>query len=230
VDAILDEAQQKGTGKWMSQNAFDIGIAIPTINAAVEARLLSAVKAERVAASRVLKGPNPAYDGSRTQLIDDARRSLYASKVMSYAQGMAMLRLASKEYGYGIDPGRVASIWRAGCIIRASLLEDIRAAFQRDTNLTNLLLDPAFRAAIDERQSGWRRLIQTAVGLGIPVPAMSASLAYYDSYRSERLPANVTQAQRDFFGAHTYRRTDRDGVFHTQWTAGPDDTGPSKPA
>ncbi len=218
VDTILDEAQQKGTGKWMSQNAFDIGAPIPTINAAVEARILSSLKTERVAASKVLRGPSPEGRGDRARLVDAARQALYASKITSYAQGMAMLRIASKEYGYDINPGTVAKIWRAGCIIRASLLGDIRRAFDRDPSLVNLLLDDAFRDAIAERQEGWRHAVQAAIGLGIPVPAMSSSLAYYDSYRSARLPANLTQAQRDFFGAHTYRRVDREGVFHTDWT------------
>jgi 6-phosphogluconate dehydrogenase len=223
VDAILDEAQQKGTGKWMSQNAFDVGAPIPTVNAAVEARILSSLKSERLAASKVLRAPKAAGGGGgdRSRLVDAARHALYASKITSYAQGMALLRIASKEYGYGIDPGTVAKIWRAGCIIRASLLTDIRNAFARDKELVNLLLDSAFRDAIGDRQDGWRYFVQTAVGLGIPVPAMSASLAYYDSYRSDRLPANLTQAQRDFFGAHTYRRVDRDGVFHTEWTGEP---------
>ncbi len=219
VDVILDQAEQKGTGKWMSQNAFDVGAPIPTINAAVEARILSSLKQERVAASRVLKGPAGAPPADRARLIEAARQGLYASKITSYAQGMAMLRIASSEYGYGIDPGTVAKIWRAGCIIRASLLADIRQAFARDPGLVNLLLDQAFRDAIAERQDGWRYVVQTASGLGIPVPATAASLAYYDSYRSERLPANLTQAQRDYFGAHTYRRTDRDGTFHTNWTS-----------
>jgi len=218
VDTILDEAQQKGTGKWTSQNAFDIGAPIPTINAAVEARILSSLKTERVAAGKVLRGPSPEGRGDRARLVDAARQALYASKITSYAQGMAMLRIASKEYGYGINPGSVAKIWRAGCIIRASLLEDIRRAFDRDPSLVNLLLDDAFRDAIAERQDGWRQVVQAAIGLGIPVPAMSSSLAYYDSYRSARLPANLTQAQRDFFGAHTYRRVDGEGVFHTDWT------------
>ena len=218
VDTILDEAQQKGTGKWMSQNAFDIGAPIPTINAAVEARILSSLKSERVAASKVLRGPSPEGRGDRARLVEAARHALYASKITSYAQGMAMLRIASKEYDYGINPGSVAKIWRAGCIIRASLLEDIRRAFDRDPSLVNLLLDDAFRDAIAERQDGWRHAVQAAIGLGIPVPAMGSSLAYYDSYRSARLPANLTQAQRDFFGAHTYRRVDREGVFHTDWT------------
>jgi 6-phosphogluconate dehydrogenase len=220
VDLILDEAQQKGTGKWTSQNAFDVGAPIPTINAAVEARMLSALKNERVAASKVLTGPPDRYSGNRQQLIDAARRALYASKITSYAQGMALLRIASTEYHYDINPGDVAKIWRAGCIIRAGLLGDIREAFKRNPGLVNLLLDDSFRDAIGDGsvQTGWRFLVGTAVHLGIPVPALSASLAYYDSYRSARLPANLTQGQRDYFGAHTYRRVDRDGVFHTDWT------------
>ena len=217
VDVILDEAQQKGTGKWMSQNSFDVGAAIPTINAAVESRILSALKAERVAASRVLAGPVPSFRGDRAALIAAARQALYASKVTSYAQGMALLRMASAEYGYAVDPGVVAKIWRAGCIVRAALLGDIMAAFDRDPALVNLLLDPAFREVMAERQDGWRHVVQTAVSIGIPVPGIGVSLAYYDAYRSERLPANLTQAQRDFFGAHTYRRVDRDGSFHTEW-------------
>jgi 6-phosphogluconate dehydrogenase len=222
VEVILDEAQQKGTGKWMSQNAFDIGAPIPTVNAAVEARILSSLKSERVAASKVLGAPAPpAGTTDRAGLVDAARQALYASKITSYAQGLSMLRTASAEYGYGIDPGTVAKIWRAGCIIRASLLGDIRHAFARDGGLVNLLLDSAFRDAIAERQAAWRRFVQTGIAHGIPVPAMSSSLAYYDSYRAERLPANLTQAQRDFFGAHTYRRVDRDGVHHTDWTSEP---------
>jgi 6-phosphogluconate dehydrogenase len=220
VDVILDEAQQKGTGKWMSQNAFDVGAAIPTINAAVEARLLSALKTERVRASQLLAGPASAAKpaaGDRHPFIDAVRHALYAAKITSYAQGMALLGMASKEYGYAIDAGTVASIWRAGCIIRADLLGEIRTAFARDPGLVNLMLDDAFRKALAERQRGWRTAVQSAVGLGIPVPALSASLAYYDAYRSARLPANLTQAQRDFFGAHTYRRIDREGVFHTEW-------------
>jgi 6-phosphogluconate dehydrogenase len=220
VDVILDEAQQKGTGKWTSQNSFDLGAPIPTINAAVEARQISALKAERVVASRVLTGPSGTFAGDRQQLVTAARHALYASKITSYAQGMSLLRMASAEYHYDIDPGEVAKIWRAGCIIRAALLGDIREAFRRDANLVNLLLDDAFKTTIGrpELQAGWRMVIQTAVGIGIPVPGLGGSLAYYDAYRSARLPANLTQAQRDFFGAHTYRRIDRDGVFHTDWT------------
>ncbi len=217
VDVILDEAQQKGTGKWTSQNALDIGAPIPTINAAVESRILSALKPQRTIAGRLLRGPSPQYKGERRRLIDAARQALYASKITSYAQGLSMLSLASQEYGYGIKPREVAKIWRAGCIIRASLLGDIMAAFQRNPELVNLLLDEAFRDAVEQRQESWRFIVRTAVELGIPVLATSASLAYFDAYRSERLPANLTQAQRDYFGAHTYRRTDRQGVFHTQW-------------
>ena len=217
VEVILDEAQQKGTGKWMSQNSFDVGAPIPTVNAAVEARLISALKTERVAASRVLAGPAASFTGQRQQLIDATRQALYACKITSYAQGMALLHMASAEYHYDIQPGEVARIWRAGCIIRAALLGDIRDAYRRQPALVNLMLDRAFRDALAARQEGWRHALQTAIGLGIPMPAMSSSLAYYDAYRAARLPANVTQAQRDFFGAHTYRRVDRDGTFHTKW-------------
>ena len=218
VDVILDEAQQKGTGKWASQNALDIGAPIPTIDAAVESRILSALKAERVAASKVLRGPASPYGGDKQKLIKAVEQALYASKVTSYAQGMALMRIASTEYKYDLHPGDIAKIWRAGCIIRAALLGEITAAYRRNPDLVNLLLDDAFRQAMESRQESWRLVIQTAVDMGIPVLAMSSSLAYYDAYRSERLPANLTQAQRDYFGAHTYRRTDKDGVFHTEWT------------
>ena len=218
VDLILDEAQQKGTGKWMSQNAFDVGAPIPTVNAAVEARLLSALKSERVAASKVLTGPNRSNVANRGQLIDATRQALYAAKITSYAQGMALLRLASQEYKYDIDLTEVAKIWRAGCIIRAALLSDVRAAFSRNPALVNLMLDESFAKTLASGQQALRDVVQTAVSAGIPVPALGSSLAYYDSYRTARLPANLTQGQRDFFGAHTYRRIDRDGVFHTDWT------------
>ncbi len=217
VDVILDEAAQKGTGKWTSQNALDVGAPIPTINAAVESRIISSLKPQRVAASQVLRGPSPVYSGNRQRLIDAARAALYASKVTSYAQGLGLLRLASDEYKYDLKPGLIAKIWRAGCIIRATLLGDIMAAYDRSPNLVNLLLDEAFRDAVESRQAAWREVVQTAVGLGIPVLATSASVAYFDAYRSERLPANLTQAQRDYFGAHTYRRVDKAGVFHTAW-------------
>ena len=223
VDLILDEAQQKGTGKWMSQNAFDVGAAIPTVNAAVEARLLSALKSERVIASKVLQGPKTAVAQGfspvdKDQLINATRQALYAAKITSYAQGMALLRLASQEYKYDIDLAEVAKIWRAGCIIRAALLSDVRAAFTRNPGLVNLMLDESCAKALASGQQALRDVVQSAVAAGIPVPALGSSLAYYDSYRTARLPANLTQGQRDFFGAHTYRRVDRDGVFHTDWT------------
>jgi 6-phosphogluconate dehydrogenase len=207
----------------MSQNAFDVGAPIPTVNAAVEARLLSALKSERVTASNVLAGPASVASSvgsglSRTVLIEAARRALYAAKITSYAQGMALLRLASQEYKYDLDLAEVAKIWRAGCIIRAALLSDIRAAFSRNPALVNLMLDDSFSKSLASGQQALRDVVQAAVSAGIPVPALGSSLAYYDSYRTARLPANLTQGQRDFFGAHTYRRVDRDGVFHTDWT------------
>jgi len=217
VDAILDEAKQKGTGKWTSQSALDLGAPTPTINAAVESRIISAYKDERVAASKVLSGPEVRYDGDDQSLIADVRAALYAAKICSYAQGFALLRAASGEYDYGLDLGEIARIWRGGCIIRAGFLNDIRAAFQKYPELPNLLLDPYFKEAVEMRQGALRRVIQTAVRLGIPCLAFSASLAYYDAYRTARLPANLTQAQRDYFGAHTYRRLDKEGSFHTEW-------------
>ena len=218
VDMILDEAQQKGTGKWTSQNALDIGAPIPTINAAVESRILSSLKSQRTTASRIIRGPQSVFKGERGKLIDAAKQALYASKITSYAQGLGLLRIASEEYKYDLNMGGIAKIWRAGCIIRASLLGDIMDAYRRDPSLVNLLLDDTFRSAVETRQEAWRHVVQTAVGMGIPVLAISASLAYFDAYRSERLPANLTQAQRDYFGAHTYRRIDRDGSHHADWT------------
>lgn len=218
VDIILDEAAQKGTGKWTSQNALDIGAPIPTINAAVESRLLSSLKTERVAASKMLGGETAPFTGDRERLIDLAGKALYASKITSYAQGFGLMKLASKEYDYNLNYAGIARIWRAGCIIRADLLGDISSAYERDPQLPNLLLDDTFREIVLSHQSAWREVVQTAIGLGIPMLATSASLAYFDAYRSETLPANLTQAQRDYFGAHTYRRIDREGVFHTQWT------------
>ena len=217
VDMILDEAQQKGTGKWTSQNALDLGVPIPTINAAVESRILSSLKTQRVNASRILRGPKLEFTGDRQQVINAARQALYASKITSYAQGLGMLKIGSDEYKYDLNLRDIAKIWRSGCIIRASLLNDIMSAYQRNPALVNLLLDDAFRASVEERQDAWRFLVQTAVGLGIPTLAIGASLAYFDAYRSECLPANLTQAQRDYFGAHTYRRIDREGIFHTDW-------------
>ena len=219
VDLILDEAQQKGTGKWTSQNAFDLGVPIPTINAAVESRIISSFKKERVAASRVLSGPSAKFDGDRKKLINAVREALYAAKICSYAQGMALLRAASREYDYGLKYGELAAIWRGGCIIRAIFLNRITDAFRRNPDLPNLLLDDGFKADVESRQPSLRYVVQTAAGLGIPVLAFSSALAYLDAYRTERLPANLTQAQRDYFGAHTYRRIDKEGVFHTEWVA-----------
>ncbi|MFB3854854.1 MAG: NADP-dependent phosphogluconate dehydrogenase [Vicinamibacterales bacterium] len=218
VDVILDEAAQKGTGKWASQSALDLGAPVPTIDAAVEARILSSFKSERVAASAVLAGPSGKWVGSRQAIVSSARDALYAAKIVSYAQGFSLMRHASLEYGYELRPARIAKVWRAGCIIRAGLLEAIMAAYEREPSLANLLLDDAFREALGSRQGPWRRIVGTAVELGIPMLALCSSLAYYDAYRSERLPANLLQAQRDYFGAHTYRRVDRPGVFHTVWT------------
>jgi 6-phosphogluconate dehydrogenase len=218
VDVILDEAAQKGTGKWTSQNSFDAGTAIPTINAAVESRLLSSLKGERVAAAKVLGGA-ARYAGDPARLIAAAEQALYASKITSYAQGLSLLRAASEEYNWGLDSAAIVRTWRAGCIIRAGMLGDIAAAFTRRPALANLLVDAAFADALLSRQPAWREAVQAGVGLGIPLPALSASLAYFDGYRSERLPANLIQAQRDYFGAHTYRRVDKGGSFHTAWEA-----------
>ncbi len=215
VDLILDEAQQKGTGKWTSQNAFDLGVPIPTINAAVESRIISSYKEERVAASRVIGGPPVKFDGDRNKLINAVREALYAAKICSYAQGMALLLAASRENDYGLKYGELAAIWRGGCIIRAIFLNRITDAFRRNPDLPNLLLDDGFKADVANRQASLRYVVQTAIGLGIPCLALSSALAYLDAYRTERLPANLTQAQRDYFGAHTYRRIEMDGVFHT---------------
>lgn len=221
VDLILDTAQQKGTGKWTSQNSFDLGIPIPTINAAVEARQLSALKPERTHAATILPQPQAIGNGDKQELIAAVQAALYASKICAYAQGMALLRAASVTYNYELDLAAIARIWRAGCIIRARFLDDVSAAFERAPDFDNLLLDPFFGRAIAERDAQWRTTLQRATALGIATPAMSSALAYYDGYRSERSPANLIQAQRDYFGAHTYQRTDRDGVFHTDWGAQP---------
>lgn len=218
VDVILDEAEQKGTGKWTSQNALDIGAPVPTINAAVESRLLSALKAERAAAARLL-GRADRFTGNRDGLIAAAEQALYASKITSYAQGLNLLSMASQEYGWNLALANIVPVWRAGCVIRAALLNDITNAYRRRPDLTNLLLDDVFKEEILGRQTAWRSVVQTAIGLGIPMLAAGASLAYFDAYRSEVLPANLTQAQRDYFGAHTYRRVDREGIYHTQWEA-----------
>jgi 6-phosphogluconate dehydrogenase len=217
VDLILDKAGQKGTGKWTTQIALDLGVPTPTINAAVEARILSSFKDERAAASVKLKGPKPAFKGNREKLIEAAHDALFASKICSYAQGMALIRVAGGEYGWKLDLSEIARIWRGGCIIRAQFLDSIREAFAKRKKLPNLMLDPYFKTSLKKAQPRWRFALQTATKLGIPTLAMSASLAYFDSYRRESLPANLTQAQRDFFGAHTYERIDKEGAFHTEW-------------
>ena len=217
VDAILDMSGMKGTGKWTVQQAAELGAPVPTMATAVEARILSAQKAERVEAERLLIGVThrPAVD--KAQLIDDVRHALYASKVCSYAQGMNLLRRASEAYHWDLQLGRISRIWKGGCIIRARFLDRIKNAYIARPDLPNLLVDPDFAAELILRQPGWRRVVGLAVQAGLPVPGLSSSLAYFDSYRTARLPANLIQAQRDFFGAHTYQRTDRPGTFHTEW-------------
>lgn len=217
VDVILDKAGQKGTGKWTSQDALDVGSPIPTIDAAVSARVLSAYKAERTAASKVLTGP--ARKVRTANLRKDLGAALKASMISCYAQGMALLRTGSAEYGYGLKLAEIARIWRGGCIIRSKLLQPIAEAFESNRDLPNLLVAPYFSEAMKVLQTPWRNVVSSAAQLGVSVPAMMSALAYYDGYRSERLPANLTQAQRDYFGAHTYERTDRAGTFHTDWEA-----------
>jgi len=219
VDVILDTAGQKGTGKWTSQTALDLGVPAPTIAEAVFGRTLSAIKEERQAAARVLTGPDKKFAGDRDEFIDNIRRALYASKICSYSQGFRLLRAADRDYGWGLDLASIARLWRAGCIIRARFLDDIQSAYRARPDLPDLLLDDAFRRAIETNQAGWRSVVARAAELGIPVPAFSSALAYYDGYRSERLPANLLQAQRDYFGAHTYERVDkpRGEFFHTEW-------------
>ena len=220
VDVILDTAGQKGTGKWTSQSALDMGAPSPTIAEAVFARCLSAIKEERVAASTQLNGPTPATVADKAGFIDDIRKALYASKICSYAQGYQMMKMAANEFGWELNFGEIALMWRGGCIIRARFLGDIKAAFEKNADLSNLLLDDFFIQAIQDCQDAWRRVVSSAAINGIPVPAFSSALTYYDSYRSAVLPANLLQAQRDYFGAHTYERTDRPRgeFFHTAWT------------
>ncbi|MDQ3804189.1 MAG: NADP-dependent phosphogluconate dehydrogenase [Acidobacteriota bacterium] len=220
VDLVLDKAGQKGTGKWTSDVALELGVIIPTIDAAVDTRSLSARKAERVEASRHVAGPpRAAFDGDRAEMIACVRDALYASKICSYAQGMSLIRAGSENWGWGIDLGETARIWKGGCIIRAQFLGKIKDAYRRRADLPSLLLDPDFNDYIQRAQSNWRRAVTTAMRLGIPVPGMSASVGYFDTYRTADLPLNLTQAQRDFFGSHTYERADRPdaGPVHTEW-------------
>jgi len=220
LEMILDTAGQKGTGKWTSGTALDLGVPAPTVAEAVFARAISAIKEERVAASKKLSGPSSAFSGDKKAFVEMIRKALYASKICSYAQGYQLMRAAAQEYEWQLKFGQIALMWRGGCIIRAQFLDKIKAAFDTNPDLTNLLLDPYFKRAIDENQASWRKVIGTAVETGIPVPAFSSALAYYDGYRSEKLPANLLQAQRDYFGAHTYERIDqpRGKFFHTNWT------------
>jgi 6-phosphogluconate dehydrogenase len=216
---VLDVAGQKGTGKWTAGNALDMGIPAPTIAEAVFARCVSAIKDERVAASKILKGPAKKYRGSKTALVAAIRDALYCSKICSYAQGFQLMRAAQVEYKWKLNFGEIAKIWRGGCIIRAAFLQKITEAYARKPDLANLLLDPYFNKTFKGAQANWRKVIALAVECGVPTPTFSASLAYYDGYRSARLPANLLQAQRDFFGAHTYERVDqpRGKFFHLDW-------------
>lgn len=218
VDVILDRAAQKGTGKWTSQNALDLGIPLPLITEAVFARVLSSLKDQRMAASKKLSGPpHNAVDTDRNGLIDAVQRALYFSKIISYAQGFAQLRAASDEYKWDLDYGNIAKIFRAGCIIRAGFLQKIMEAYAADKQLPNLLLDAYFSGIAEKYQSALRQVVVAAINAGIPVPAFSSAIAYFDGYRSAQLPANLIQAQRDFFGAHTFERTDQAGSFHANW-------------
>jgi 6-phosphogluconate dehydrogenase len=220
IDVILDTAGQKGTGKWTSTTALDVGSPSSTIAEAVFARCLSALKEERVRASSVLSGPNLEFTGDRAAFVEDVRRALYASKICSYAQGFQLMRLVALEQGWELNYGSIALMWRGGCIIRARFLENIKTAFETDSGLPNLLLDPYFVQTIQTNQAAWRRVVASAFTHGVWIPAFSSALAYFDGYRTARLSTNIIQAQRDFFGAHTYERIDkaRGEFFHTNWT------------
>jgi 6-phosphogluconate dehydrogenase len=234
LELILDAAGQKGTGRWTVQSALELGVAIPTIIAAVNARIMSSIKTERVAAASVLTGPDGKFTGDVQTFVNQVRDALYCSKICSYAQGMALMGAASEAYGYNLNLSEISRIWKGGCIIRAGFLNKIKDAFKTEPKLANLLLAPEFRQTILDRQTAWREVIAQAAKLGIPVPAFSASLDYFDSYRRSSLPQNLTQAQRDYFGAHTYKRIDTPSqshpdrvmdkdnqptdAFHTEWT------------
>jgi 6-phosphogluconate dehydrogenase len=229
IDLILDTAGQKGTGKWTAIEALNLGQPLTLIGEAVFARCLSALKEARVAASKVLKGPKAKFRGDRVRFVEDLRKALYASKIISYAQGYQLMQAAAEEHDWNLNYGGIALMWRGGCIIRSVFLGKIKEAFDKKPNLENLLLDPFFKRAVQKCQASWRRVVTTAVKLGIPIPAISAALAYYDGYRAGRLPANLLQAQRDYFGAHTYERVDkpRGEFFHTNWTGRGGDTAAS---
>jgi 6-phosphogluconate dehydrogenase len=220
VEKILDTAGQKGTGKWTSVSSLDLGIPVTLIAEAVYARCLSAIKEERVAASKILSGPGSKFTGGKKKFVEDIRQALLASKIVSYTQGYMLMREAAKENGWNLNYGGIALMWRGGCIIRSAFLGKIKEAFDKNPNLSNLLLDDYFKSVIERCQPSWRRVVAKAVQLGVPVPSLSTALAFYDGYRSARLPANLLQAQRDYFGAHTYERVDRPRgqFFHTNWT------------
>ncbi|CAM9698762.1 unnamed protein product [Ascophyllum nodosum] len=217
VDKILDKTGMKGTGRWTIQEAAERSTAAPTMAAALDARYISGRKAERIEASKVLKGPGAMPKVPKEQLVEDMKAALYCSKICSYAQGMNLIKSASEHYEWGVNLGECARIWKGGCIIRAAFLDDIKRAYVRNPHLDNLLIDPDFSAQILERQAAWRRVVTLCIASGIAAPAMTASLSYFDSYRRARLPANLVQAQRDFFGAHTYERVDKEGTFHCLW-------------
>ena len=220
VESILDTAGQKGTGKWTGISALDLGMPVTLIGEAVFARCLSALKSERTSAAKILKGPDAHFDGDRKSFVEDIRQALLASKIVSYAQGFMLMREAAKENGWNLNYGGIALMWRGGCIIRSVFLGKIKEAFDKNSKIDNLLLDDYFRGVIERCQASWRRVVAKAVELGVPIPAFSTALSFYDGYRSERLPANLLQAQRDYFGAHTYERVDkpRGEFFHTNWT------------
>jgi 6-phosphogluconate dehydrogenase len=221
IDMIMDSAEQKGTGKWTGQDALNLGVPLSIITESVFARFISAMKEERVAASQLLKGPaTKSYEGEAAEFIEAVRQALYASKIASYAQGFAQMKGASDEYNWNLNYGSIAMIFRGGCIIRAGFLQNIKDAYDRDPELKNLFLDDFFSRVVHDYQEAWRDVVAIAVKRGIPVPALASGLAYYDSYRSERLPANLLQAQRDYFGAHTFERVDKPGIFHFQWMNG----------
>ncbi len=229
LEKILDTAGQKGTGKWTGISALDLGIPLTLIGESVFARCLSALKEERVEASKILSGPQVKFSGDKKQFIEYIRQALYASKIISYAQGFTLLREAAKEYSWELNYGEIALMWRGGCIIRSAFLADIKDSFDADNNLSNLLLSPFFREKVESSQEGWRKVCAVALENGIPVPAFTSALSYFDGYRTERLPANMLQAQRDYFGAHTYERLDkpRGEFFHTNWTGRGGDTASS---
>lgn len=225
VDYVLDKTGMKGTGRWTVQEAAEQSVAAPTITASLDSRYISGRKEERILASSILKGPSEVPNVSKPQILDDLGAALYCAKVCSYAQGLGLIKAASDANNWDVDLSQCAKMWKGGCIIRAKLLDKIQAAFATNASLANLMVDPGFAEELNSRQLSWRRIVTLCVASGMPCPALSASLSYFDSYRRESLPANLTQAQRDFFGGHTYERTDREGPFHCAWTKTHKDIG-----